>query len=164
MEYSELIAKMKALRLVIYDFDGVMTNNKVHVDENGVESVEVSRADGYGVSQIKKLGIEQGIISTEPNPVVKRRAEKLKIPVVHDVQDKGMIFRNYVQNLGLSMNEVMYIGNDLNDYDAIIQAGLKGAPEDAEQEILAIADWISSRKGGDGVIRELYRLLSEARA
>lgn len=163
MDKVELEKKLKEIKLVVYDFDGVMTDNKVMVDQNGVESVMVSRGDGYGVSQIKKLGIEQGIISTEQNPVVARRAEKLKINVIHDVQDKGTIFRNYVAERGLSMEDVMYIGNDLNDYEAIMQAGIKGAPKDAEEEILAIADWISSKNGGDGVIRELYRLLTKVR-
>lgn len=163
MDKVELEKKLKEIKLVVYDFDGVMTDNKVMVDQNGVESVMVSRGDGYGVSQIKKLGIEQGIISTEQNLVVARRAEKLKINVIHDVQDKGTIFRNYVAERGLSMEDVMYIGNDLNDYEAIMQAGIKGAPKDAEEEILAIADWISSKNGGDGVIRELYRLLTKVR-
>lgn len=163
MDKVELEKKLKEIKLIVYDFDGVMTDNKVMVDQNGVESVMVSRGDGYGVSQIKKLGIEQGIISTEQNPVVARRAEKLKINVIHDVQDKGTIFRNYVAERGLSMEEVMYIGNDLNDYEAIMQAGIKGAPKDAEEEILTIADWVSSKNGGDGVIRELYRLLTKVR-
>ena len=161
MEKSELERRMQHIKLIVYDFDGVMTDNKVRVDENGVESVLVSRGDGYGISQIKRLGIKQGIISTERNPVVTRRAEKLNIPVIQDVQEKGEVFRRYVENQGYTMEEVMYIGNDLNDYDAIMQAGIKGAPLDAEEEILEIADWISTRRGGDGVIRELYRILNK---
>lgn len=163
MEKSELEKRMQNIKLIVYDFDGVMTDNKVRVDENGIESVLVSRGDGYGISQMKKLGIKQGIISTERNPVVTRRAEKLDIPVIQDVQEKGEVFRRYVESQGLSMEEVMYIGNDLNDYSAIMQAGIKGAPLDAEAEILEIADWISTRRGGDGVMRELYRILSKVK-
>lgn len=155
--------KFRKLKMIAYDFDGVMTDNKVLVDQNGVESVMVSRGDGYGISRIRELGIEQVIISTEPNPVVCRRAEKLKLPVIHDVADKRTILQQYCCEKGYDYSEVMFIGNDLNDFEAMQLAGVKGAPKDAEEEILAIADWISGKKGGDGVIRDLYRELSKVR-
>ena len=71
---------MKKINLIVYDFDGVMTDNKVFVDQKGREMVQVNRADGLGISEIKKLGIEQIIVSTENNPVVSVRAIKLGIP------------------------------------------------------------------------------------
>ena len=74
--------------IIIYDFDGVMTNNKVYVDQNGNETVQVNRADGLGISEIKKLGIEQIIISTEKNPVVVKRAEKLGISCMQGIENK----------------------------------------------------------------------------
>lgn len=150
------------LKLIIYDFDGVMTDNRVMVNQDGVESVMVSRGDGYGVSRIKKMGIEQVIISTETNPVVKRRAEKIKIDVIHGVANKKDIVKEYCEKKGYHPEEVMFIGNDLNDYDAMMCVGIKGAPKDAEEEILAIADWISTKNGGYGVIRELCRVLEGA--
>lgn len=151
--------RMKGLKLIIYDFDGVMTDNRVIVSQDGMESVVVHRGDGYGVSQIKKLSIDQVIISTETNPVVERRAEKLKIDIIHGVSDKKSTVMKYCQEKGYAPEEVMFIGNDLNDYDAMMTVGIKGAPADAEEEILAIADWVSQVKGGHGVIRELYRIL-----
>lgn len=151
--------RMKELKLIIYDFDGVMTDNRVIVNQDGIESVVVHRGDGYGVSQIKKLSIDQVIISTETNPVVERRAEKLKIDIIHGVSDKKSTVMKYCQEKGYVLEEVMFIGNDLNDYDAMMTVGIKGAPADAEEEILAIADWVSQAKGGHGVIRELYRIL-----
>ncbi len=150
----------KKIKLLVYDFDGVMTDNRVLVDQHGVESVMVSRGDGYGISRIKELGIKQVIISTETNEVVKRRAEKLKIDVIHGVEDKKTILRKFCEENGYALEEVMFIGNDLNDYEAMLLAGTKGAPADAEEEILKIADWISTKNGGYGVIRELYRILS----
>lgn len=155
----KLSEKMSNLKLIVYDFDGVMTDNKVMLDEFGKETVTVNRGDGYGVAEIKKLGIEQVIISTETNNVVRKRAEKLKIDVINAVQDKKSTVENYCRERGYYLSETMFIGNDLNDFEAIMICGVKGAPADAEPEILEIADWISSKAGGDGVIRELYRFL-----
>lgn len=155
--------KFKNLELIIYDFDGVMTDNRVMVDQNGIESVMVNRGDGYGVTNIKKLGIKQIIVSTEVNPVVARRAEKLKIDVIHGVEDKKTIVSNYLKENGYNPENVMFIGNDLNDIEAMGVVGIKGAPKDAEEEILEYVDWISSKNGGYGVIRELYRILCKVR-
>lgn len=151
--------------LIVYDFDGVMTDNRVLIDECGNESVVVHRGDGYGVRMIKdKLGIPQIILSTEENPVVMRRAEKLKIPVIHNAGDcKAEILKRYVSEHGFALEQTMYIGNDLNDYDAMMLCGYRCCPADAEQEIPIIADYVFMSRGGCGVIRELYRILSEVR-
>lgn len=163
MEDKLIKEYFKNIELIIYDFDGVMTDNRVMVDQNGVESVMVSRGDGYGVTNITKLGIKQIIVSTEVNPVVARRAEKLKIDVIHGVEDKKTIVSNYLKDNGYDKDKVMFIGNDLNDIEAMSVVGLKGAPKDAEEEILEYVDWISGKNGGYGVIRELYRLIYNAR-
>ena len=78
------------IKIICYDFDGVMTNNKVYVDQYGKEMVQVNRADGLGVEEIKKLGIEQIIISTEKNPVVSARASKLGIKCLQAINNKKM--------------------------------------------------------------------------
>ncbi len=150
-------------KLIVYDFDGVMTDNRVTVDENGKEYVTVHRGDGWGVRMIKdRLKIPQIILSTEANPVILRRAEKLKIPVIHNVGDsKKQILTNYCAENGYSVKDILYIGNDLNDYDAMMMCGYRASPSDAEPEIRAVSNYIFAAKGGYGVIRELYRLLSE---
>lgn len=150
-------------KLIVYDFDGVMTDNRVAVDENGVESVTVHRGDGWGVRMIKdELKIPQIILSTEANPVVARRAEKLKIPVIHNAGDsKKQILIKYCAENGYDPADIMYIGNDLNDYDAMMMCGYHLCPADAEPELQSVADFIFVAKGGYGVIRELYRLLIE---
>ena len=154
-------SEINDIKCIVYDFDGVMTDNRVTVDQYGNESVTCNRGDGYGISQIKKLGIEQVIISTEVNPVVEMRAKKLRIPVIHGVEDKGEVLRKYCEEKGYSLSSVLYMGNDLNDMPAMELAGYKAAPADAEQEILDIADWISERNGGYGAVRDLYRYISE---
>lgn len=148
------------ISLIVYDFDGVMTDNTVHVDQNGIESVIVNRSDGYAVARIRELGLKQIIISTEKNPVVIKRAEKLNIPVISGVDDKKTVLSQYCCENKIKLEEVLYIGNDLNDCDAMTCVGYPCCPGDAEIEIQNISVWISSCNGGHGVIRDLFRKLS----
>ena len=150
------------IKLIVYDFDGVMTDNHVYLNQDGVEMAMCHRGDGLGVGIIRGLGIDQVIISTEVNPIVARRAEKLNIPVIHKVKDKAQALTEYCAENEKDLGNVMYIGNDTNDLEAMKLAGIKGAPADAEPEILEIADWVSTKNGGYGVIRELARHISDA--
>lgn len=150
-------------QLIVYDFDGVMTDNRAIVDETGKEYVCVNRGDGYGVSMIKsQLHISQIILSTEENPVVVRRAEKLKIQVIHNAGEKKRdILRDFCAENNFDLAKIMYIGNDLNDYEAMKICGFCACPADAEPEIRAVVNYVFDAKGGGGVVRELFRLLSE---
>ncbi|MCR5250354.1 MAG: HAD hydrolase family protein [Lachnospiraceae bacterium] len=149
------------IRQIVYDFDGVMTDNHVYVNQNGEEMAMMHRGDGLGVGIIRSLGIDQMILSTETNPIVMHRARKLGLEVIHDVKDKAEALKEYCAGKGIDLSGVMYIGNDTNDLAAMKLCGFKGAPADAEPEILAIADWVSGKCGGMGVVRELARILSE---
>ena len=151
-----------AINLIVYDFDGVMTDNRAILDQTGAESVIIHRGDGYGVRMIKdNLHISQIILSTEENPIVANRAEKLHIPVIHGVQDKKTVLEEYCEHHGISLENVLYVGNDLNDYEAMKLCGITLCPADAEPEILNYASTIIPVKGGAGVIRYLYRMLSD---
>ncbi len=141
--------------IIIYDFDGVMTNNKVYVDQNGNETVQVNRADGLGISEIKKLGIEQIIISTETNPVVSTRANKLGINCLQGIENKKAALIEYCKNNNFDLQNVAYVGNDINDKEVMEIAGTTYCPSDAHKSIQIISDYILNTKGGDGVIREL---------
>lgn len=150
--------------LMIYDCDGVLTDNKVIVDEHGHEYVSFHRGDGLAISRIKnELMIRQVVISTEKNPVVLRRCEKLGIPVINAVEDKSIAVRDYCMKNQIALDKVMFIGNDLNDAGAMNEVGFTGCPADAEPEIKCISGWISEKNGGYGVIRDLYRVLSSQR-
>lgn len=150
-------------QLIVYDFDGVMTDNKVYVDEDGKESVCVHRGDGYAVRMIKDmLKIQQIILSTEESSVVRHRAKKLKIPVLYNAGDKKeQILSKYCGDNLIDLRKVLYVGNDLNDYDVMLQCGFRACPYDAEPEIINISNLVFKSSGGNGVIRELYRILSE---
>ncbi len=146
--------------LLVYDFDGVMTDNKVYVDQNGKEIVHVSRADGLGVSEIKKLGIKQIIISTEKNPVVSTRAKKLGIKCLQGIENKKAALIKYCIKYNIDLQSVAYVGNDINDIEVMEIVGKTFCPSDAHNNILNISDHVLMTKGGDGVIRELLDLIT----
>ena len=148
------------INLIVYDFDGVMTDNKVYVDQDGREIVQVNRADGLGVSEIKKLGIQQIIISTEKNTVVSSRATKLGIPCLQGIENKKTVLMDYCEKNNIDLKNVAYMGNDLNDKDAMVITGVTFCPADAHDSIKTISDHILKTKGGNGVIRELFDLIT----
>ena len=150
---------MKNIKIIVYDFDGIMTDNKVFIDQNGNEMVQVNRADGLGIAEIKKLGIKQIIISTEKNPVVSARALKLGIPCLQGIENKNLALIDYCKNNNIDLQNVAYVGNDINDKNVMEIVGIKFCPSDAHESILNISDHILNAKGGGGVIRELLDLI-----
>ena len=140
--------------LLCYDFDGVMTDNRVLVDEEGKEAVWVNRSDGLAISALRKAGIPQVILSTERNPVVAARAKKLDIPVVQGLSDKAATLKSYAQEGGFDLAHIVFIGNDVNDLEAMTLVGCPVAPSDAHPSIIALARHVTKAAGGQGVIRE----------
>ena len=151
----------KKIKVIVYDFDGVMTDNKVYIDQNGNEMVQVSRADGLGIYEIIKLGIQQIIMSTEVNPVVTQRAIKLKIPCFQGLDNKKDALLDYSKKNDIDLKKVAYVGNDTNDMGAMEIAGFSFCPKDSHESIKEISDHVFKRNGGDGVIRELLDLIKE---
>ena len=151
---------MRNLDLIVYDFDGVMTDNKVFVDQNGNEMIQVNRSDGLGIAEIKKIGIPQIIISTEKNNVVSVRSAKLGIECLQDIENKKLTLSKYCKNNKINLNNVAYVGNDINDKDVMSIVGTKICPFDAHEVIKSIADIILFSKGGEGVVREILDLIS----
>jgi len=152
--------KTENIKLIVYDFDGVMTDNKVYVDKNGNEMVQTNRADGLGVSEINKLGLEQIIISTETNPVVSYRAIKLGIKCLQGIDNKKGALKNHCIDNNINLENVVYIGNDINDKEVMEVVGITFCPNDAHESIKTISDHILMSKGGDGVVRELLDLIT----
>lgn len=149
----------KDVHLIVYDFDGVMTDNKVFVFQDGKEAVICNRADGLAISEIKKIGIPQIIISTETNLVVKARAEKLDLPVLHGIDDKTETLKKYCAEHSIKLKRVLYIGNDSNDLESMKIVGYPVSPADATKEVKKISMIVTKKKGGDGVIREILGLI-----
>ena len=145
--------------LLILDFDGVLTDSRVYINEEGQELVACHRGDGWGVKLLKDAGIEVMILSTEKNPVVTARAEKLGIECQQNCENKARAVANIIQEKNLSPENVMYVGNDTNDAAAMILVGTPVAPADAHPSILKIAKIVTQAKGGHGVVRELADLI-----
>jgi YrbI family 3-deoxy-D-manno-octulosonate 8-phosphate phosphatase len=145
------------VKLIVFDFDGVFTNNKVIVNENGIEAVICDRSDSYGLSlikdKLKENDIKVLVLSTEKNDVVKKRAEKLNLNVLHGTSDKLNSLMNYCRERDISMQNTVFIGNDLNDFEVMCNCGFSVATGDADERIKKIADYIIPRNGGDGAVR-----------
>ena len=139
----------------IFDFDGVLTDNFVHTDENGKELVSCSRADGLAFDVLHKLRKPAYILSTEQNPVVTARAKKLKIQVLQGIGNKSQALKNIANEKGYNLQNILYIGNDLNDYFAMQLYGYTACPIDSHKAIKSIATIVLKTKGGKGVVREL---------
>lgn len=148
------------IKLVVYDFDGVMTDNRVWVSQDGVESVACNRSDGWWIKKITERDIEQVILTTELNPVVKTRGKKLNLEVYQAPQNKLECLQKIAQQRNLSFQEICYVGNDLNDLECIRAVGLPLAPKDAQPEILALSTALPVI-GGAGIVRHVYDLLCQ---
>jgi YrbI family 3-deoxy-D-manno-octulosonate 8-phosphate phosphatase len=139
----------------VFDFDGVLTNNFVQIDENGKESVSCSRADGLAFDVLKKLNKSVYILSTEKNLVVKARAKKLKIPAIQGVSDKVEAIKKLVDENHYNLQNILYVGNDLNDYQVMKLCGFSVCPADSHSKIKEISGIVLKTNGGNGIVREL---------
>jgi len=149
--------------VVVTDFDGVHTDDSAWVDAAGTEHVRVSRSDGMGVALLRRAGVPMLILSTEQNAVVRARAEKLRVDVVHGVEDKASVLREWALESGVDLADIAYLGNDVNDLPAMALVGWPIAVADAHAEVLAAARVVLTRRGGDGAVRELADRILAAR-
>ena len=124
--------KYSNIKVVVMDFDGVHTNDTLILDQNGVESVQVSRADGLGCGLLKSSGYKLLILTREENPVVLMRAKKLKIDIINGVKDKILVLKEWCKKNNLKKDQVAYIGNDMNDLECLKWAGLAMIPAGAK--------------------------------
>ena len=140
---------------IFFDFDGVLTNNSVYIDQNGLESVICSRSDGLAFDVLRRLDKHVCIISSEKNPVVSFRAGKLQAPVLFGIENKEDTLKEFASIKSINLRKCIYIGNDLNDYHAMKLCGYSFCPSDSHPSIKSIADTILKSNGGGGVAREL---------
>jgi len=147
-------------KLLVMDFDGVLTDNRVWVNENGEEMVAANRGDGLGLGLLREIGsVECLVISKERNPVVEARCKKNNLPVMQAVDDKANALRQVMLEKHLTPDQVIYIGNDTNDLPCFAVVGYAVCPSDSHPEVLRRADLVLTKPGGYGVIRELCDIL-----
>ncbi len=149
------------IKMIITDFDGVISDGRVWTDENGKETVAASRSDSMRIRQLRELGIEVMILSSEVNDVVKARASKMGIEAIHGLalNGKGEALEKFLSEKNLDPSQIVYLGNDFNDLPCFEIAGWSVAVADAYPEVLRAADHVLSTRGGYGALRELCDLI-----
>ena len=151
--------------LIVCDFDGVITDNRVWVYQDGTESVAAYRSDSVRVKDLHAAGIEVMILSSEPNRVVEARARKMGVEAIHGValHEKGRVMRDILKQKNIKAENVIYVGNDINDLPCFEVAGWSVAVADAYPEVIHAADYVLSKAGGHGALRELCDLILKTR-
>jgi len=155
---------LSTVSLIAFDFDGVFTDNTVYVSQDGVESVRCWRSDGLGLARLRSIGVESFIISTETNPVVLARAQKLKLPCKQGVEDKAATILAICMELQINPQSTMFVGNDINDIPAFQSIGIPVGVADAYPEIYPYILYRTQKPGGFGAVREICDLVYNARS
>ena len=154
---------LSSVRLIAFDFDGVFTDNTVYVTQDGVESVRCWRSDGLGLSRLRSAGVQALIISTEVNPVVSARAQKLKIGCKQGIEDKAAAILATCSELDILPEQTMFVGNDINDIPAFKSIGMPVAVAVAYPEVYQYVLYRTQRPGGMGAVREICDLVYNTR-
>lgn len=158
-----LASTLKRIRLFATDVDGVLTDAGMYYSESGEELKKFNTRDGMGIKLLQRAGIITAIVTQERTKLVARRGEKLMIPEVHQgVMDKLALVREMVERLGLSMEEVAYIGDDVNDVATLKAVGFSATPADGMPQAAAVVDYVCAKKGGEGAVREIIEMILEA--
>lgn len=160
MYHNEILQKAKKIKLLAMDVDGVLTDGKIIYDSLGAESKEFFVQDGLGLALLKKSGIGLAIITGRVSPMVARRAKELGIDyIIQGRDDKSVALGELAYKLELPLEECAYIGDDLPDKKAIILAGLGISVPNGSPIVQAVADFVTTKKGGEGAVREVCELL-----
>jgi len=150
---------LQNVKLVIFDFDGVFTDNRVITSQNGIESVICWRSDGIGLSRILNSGIKLVIISTETNLVVSVRSAKLNIPCIQSVEDKAFAVKEVCKEYNIPKENTMFVGNDINDIPAFLEVGFPVGVADSYPEIYPYIIHKTNKSGGYGAVREICDII-----
>jgi YrbI family 3-deoxy-D-manno-octulosonate 8-phosphate phosphatase len=151
---------IRNIRLLAFDFDGVFTDNKVYVAQDGTEMVCCTRADGIGVSAVQRLGLETLIISTETNPVVAARAEKIRIRCLQGIANKREAMDLLLTEFGIALEQVAFVGNDVNDLPLLTCVGFPITTADAHPDVADLGKYRTRTPGGQGAVREVCDLFT----
>lgn len=153
------LQKLKGVELLVLDFDGVLTDNRVLVSQDGAESVLCNRADGQGIEQLRHAGIPVVVISKETNPVVSARCSKLAIPCFQNATDKLATLGQVARTHKVDLSKIVYIGNDVSDLACMEAVGVSVAVVDAHSQVKAKAGIVTQAAGGQGAVREICDLI-----
>jgi len=154
---------LSQIRLFATDVDGVLTDAGMYYAESGDEWKKFNTHDGMGIKLLQRAGIITAIVTQERTKLVARRAEKLTIPELHQgVMDKLTVIREMAARHGFSLKQVAYIGDDVNDLEALKAVGFSASPADGLPAIVAAVDYVCQKKGGKGAVREIIEMILDA--
>ena len=157
--------KLERIRLFATDVDGVLTDAGMYYSESGDEWKKFNTRDGMGIKLLQKAGLITAIVTQERTKLVGRRAEKLAIPEVHQgAMDKLSVVREMAGRYGVTLEEVAYIGDDINDVETLKSVGFSASPADGLPPVLAVVDYVCRKKGGEGAVREIVDMILAVQA
>jgi 3-deoxy-D-manno-octulosonate 8-phosphate phosphatase (KDO 8-P phosphatase) len=157
---ADLARDIAAVRFVVFDFDGVFTDNHVYVSQDGTEMVRCWRGDGLGLRELERLGVGIAIISTETNPVVTARSQKLQIECTQGCNDKLAALDELRARHDLGREQVAFVGNDINDKTCLEAVRVPIVVGDAHESVLPLARYRTKAVGGRGAVREVCDLIA----
>ena len=154
---------LQGIRLFATDVDGVLTDAGMYYGESGDEWKKFNTRDGMGIKLLQRAGIITAIVTQERTKLVARRAEKLAIPELHQgVMDKLALVREMALRHGLTLSQIAYIGDDINDLETLKEVGFSATPADGMPKVAAVVDYICRKKGGEGAVREIIEMILDA--
>jgi len=163
MNKEELYGKLRQVKMLVMDVDGTLTDAKVYYSRNGEELKCFSIRDGMGIDLLRLNGIQPAIMTSENSPIVTARANKLKIEhVVLGARQKAASMRDLSASTGIPLENMAFLGDDINDIPAMEIAGLAVCPSNAHETVKSIVHYICSQAGGNGAARELAELILTA--
>ncbi len=157
-------ARLGKVRMLAMDVDGVLTDGGMYYSEAGDELKKFNVKDGMGIKLLQAAGFVTAFITREKTAAVERRGQRLAVPEIHQaIDDKLTDLTRLVRKYGLTFTQVAYIGDDVNDLEALKAVGFSAAPVDAMPVVLQAVHYVCTKKGGEGAVRELADLILTAR-
>jgi YrbI family 3-deoxy-D-manno-octulosonate 8-phosphate phosphatase len=154
---------LRDIRLFATDVDGVLTDAGMYYSESGDEWKKFNTRDGMGIKLLQRAGLITAIVTQERTRLVARRAEKLAIPELHQgIMDKLTVIREMAARHGLSLRQVAYIGDDVNDIETLKAVGFSASPADGLPQVLQVVDYVCRKNGGEGAVREIAEMILAA--
>lgn len=161
---KELREKLRKIKFLILDVDGVLTDGSIVYSSKGEEIKTFNVHDGYGIEMLRQHGIPVGIITGRISSIVEKRAQDLKIEdLVQGTIDKIPAAEKFAQKYNLSFDEIAFIGDDLFDIPLLQKVGFSAAPKNARREVKRIVDYVTTNEGGKGAVREVIDMILEAK-
>jgi 3-deoxy-D-manno-octulosonate 8-phosphate phosphatase (KDO 8-P phosphatase) len=148
------VTPLQEIRLVVFDFDGVFSDNRVWTNDRGEESVACFRGDSAGLRRLDEVGVDYFILTSETNDAVLARARKIGAECIRGIDDKLPVLTAELEQRGVALDVTAYVGNDINDAECLAAVGLPVVPSDAWAEVMLLAGMVLTRAGGHGCVRE----------